>query len=74
MSTGSSIKATVKHVRLFLEINIRPNSAVIGAATQEWKKHSLLTTASDSVHTPIHTVCLYLFNSPLSSFLHLHFY
>jgi len=32
MSARSSIKAPPKQVQLFLEINIRPNSAVIGAA------------------------------------------
>lgn len=35
MSAGSSIKAPLQHVQLFLEINIRPNSAVIGTATRE---------------------------------------
>lgn len=50
MSAGSSIKAQLKHVQLFLEINIRPNSAVIGAATRESqkrkRKNTLLTAVS----------------------------
>ncbi len=58
MSKGSSIKAPLKHVQLFLEINIRPNSAVIGAATRESrrgeKKGAALTAASVSARA--HTV------------------
>lgn len=44
----------VKHVQLFLEINIRPNSAVIGAATRDTRSRntSLPTTASVNGHTP----------------------
>lgn len=41
MSMVSSIKALLKHVQLFLEINIRPNSALIMAANRgSERKHS----------------------------------
>lgn len=41
MSAGSSIKALLKHVQLFLEINIRPNATHIVAANRAFEMEDL---------------------------------
>lgn len=70
MSTGSSIKAPVKHVQLFLEINIRPNSAVIGAAARE--SLAAASVNGQRTHAYTHTLFVYIYLIPhRSPFLHL---
>lgn len=70
---GSSITAPLKHVRLFLEINIRSNSAVIGAGRTAGG-----ITSREHTHTHAHTrnfiylispLFLRLFHSGLSGFI-----
>lgn len=69
MSAGSSIKALLKHVQLFLEINIRPNSALIMAANRSFVMD--ISVEEQSTKSPALLGFIYFIFSPFHALIYL---